>query len=167
MAKKPTCPYCKKEVEGKEFKKHQNRKYHIECYQKMVNEKYENSKKNDSQQELYEYVCKLFGIKELTPLINQQIRNFVERDKLKYQGILYSLKYYFEICENELTDDIRGIGIVPYIYEDAKNFYLEKQQSIKINQDKKDWDKTITKKTIKIKIPDAKLEMEDIDINLL
>ena len=111
----------------------------------MMEKKYSNDKKKSSpREELYDYICKLFKIVEISPLIENQLNKMFKEEKIKmtYQGIQYTLYYFFEIKEN-VPDMSRGIGIVPYIYKEAKEFYEKKQQvlskskKIKINKKEK------------------------------
>lgn len=151
MAKLPTCPYCNKEVQKNEVsKKYQNRTYHLSCYQKYCEEIYKNKSTNnnsESQNELYNYICQLFKIKELTPFLSFQLQKIFKENNFTYNGVLYSLKYFYEI-KNNPVDINYGIGIVPVIYEEAKNFYIKKsivwEKNSKININK-------TEKTVQIK----------------
>ena len=129
MAKLPTCPYCGKEIQKNEpLKKFKNKSYHLSCYQKYCDEVYKNTSttdKNEAQQELYDYICRLFNIKELTPYLNNQLQKIFKENNFTYNGVLYSLKYWYETKENPI--DVKyGIGIVPFIYEEAKQFYIKK-----------------------------------------
>lgn len=51
-----------------------------------------------------------------------------------YTGILKALIYFFEIKGNDIDKANDGIGIVPYIYKDAYNYYyslwIAKQKNI-------------------------------------
>jgi hypothetical protein len=37
------------------------------------------------------------------------------------------LHYFFEIQEGNDIDDSMGIGIVPFVYDEAKRFYIDKK----------------------------------------
>jgi hypothetical protein len=133
MAKLPICPYCLKEV-AKSYpsKKYQERTYHLDCYKKHCEEIYKlktsNSKKQKNAEELlYKYICKLFGIPEMTNKLIAQLKSLFSEHHYTYGGVLLSLKYFYEIKDNK--PDIKyGVGIVPYIYEEAKDFYSLKKQ---------------------------------------
>ena len=126
MAKLPTCPYCGKEIQKNEpLKKFKNKSYHLSCYQKYCDEVYKNTSTTDrseSQQELYDYICQLFNIKELSPYLNNQLQKIFKENPI-------DTKY--------------GIGIVPFIYDEAKQFYIkksilwEKNANIKIKNEQK------------------------------
>jgi len=61
-------------------------------------------------------------------------------------GMYYTLKYYYEILENEILDD-KGVGIIPYYYDQASKYYskvfdLEEKAESFIFKDKKQIIKT-------------------------
>lgn len=127
MSRKATCPKCNQIIEANEnVKTYKNKKYHIKCYKELVNELYSKSQnQQDSRQELYEYICKLFNLKEITPLIKIQLDKYYTEYEFTYEGMLYTLKYFFEIMENDINR-CEGIGIIPYVYQEAKEFYILK-----------------------------------------
>ena len=108
MAKKATCPYCKQPIEDDNFRKYKNRKYHLKCWKDFREEKLQQQEqKIPSKQKLYDYICELFKIDEITPLM---------------KGMLLTLKYFYETLGNSPLDS-KGIGIIPYVYNDAKEDY--------------------------------------------
>lgn len=127
MPKLPICPYCNQEIgKSQPQKTYKNKHYHSLCYKKMCEELFDNATKNlDSQQELYNYICKLFNLSELSPFLSAQLKKFENEYNMTYDGMWYSLKYYFEILGNPI-DKRRGVGIVPYVYDEARNFYNKK-----------------------------------------
>lgn len=124
MSKLPQCPYCHKDIQPNEPKKpYKGRHYHTSCYKKFCAEVYAQKKdETDPKQQLYDYICELFKIEELTPFLTAQLRKFEADYNMTYDGMWFSLKYYFEILGNKV-DSKMGIGIIPYVYDEAKNFY--------------------------------------------
>lgn len=124
MAKLPKCPYCNQDIQPNEPKKpYKGRHYHATCYKKYCAEIYvQNQGNTDSKQQLYDYICTLFSIKELSPFLTAQLRKFENEYNMTYDGMWFSLKYYFEILDNK-PEPKKGIGIIPYIYDEAKRFY--------------------------------------------
>ena len=171
MAKLPVCPYCKQIVDNNTpSKKYQNRTYHTQCYHKMCTEVYEGTKRVTSplssnnkptpEERLYEYICKIFCISELTGLISNQLKSFYKEYNYTYDGILYTLKYFYEIKDNK--PDIKyGIGIVPLVYREAESFY---KTNVKIQKQIEKTDVSKKEKTVNIKItPKPRKELVDID----
>lgn len=133
------------------------------CYQQYCQEIYNKNNTNDKgnpQEELYEYICRLFNIEELNQFLNFQLQKIFKENNFTYNGVLYTLKYFFEVKENK--PDIKyGIGIVPAVYEEAKNFYIKKSIL---------WDKNqkadIKKENNTVKVstkPSKKTSLIDID----
>jgi hypothetical protein len=163
MARKATCPKCQQPINDNEnYKAYKNKKYHIKCYKELVDELYNESKNNqDSRQVLYDYICKIFNMKEITPLIKIQLDKYYADYEFTYDGMLYTLKYFYEIMEND-TSKCEGIGIIPYAYQEAKEFYVLKNHLFEMEIP----EQAITKKTVKIKPIDYK-KTKTIDINNL
>lgn len=72
---------------------------------------------------LNNYIKKLFNITSITPRIHKQIEDYHNEKNYTYSGILKSLIYFFQIKGNSIEKANGGIGIVPYVYEDARNYY--------------------------------------------
>jgi hypothetical protein len=127
VARKATCPKCNQIIEPNENTKvYKNKKYHIKCYKELVDELYNKSKTSqDIKQELYDYICRIFNLKEITPLIKIQLDKYYTEYEFTYEGMLYTLKYFFDVMENDVGK-CEGIGIIPYVYQEAKEFYVLK-----------------------------------------
>ena len=67
---------------------------------------------------------KLFNLKHMSNRINLQIKKYLqEHPEYTYSGIRRSLEYFYEIKKNPIEKANGGIGIVPWIYEEAKQYY--------------------------------------------
>lgn len=123
MAHKVTCLYC-----GQIFDRDKvscvlasARRYaHTECAEKHEAQK---SKEEKDKENLEKYILKLFNIKSIPPKVNKQIKEYLTKYDYTYTGILKSLIYFFEVKNNDIEKANGGIGIVPYVYNDAKNYY--------------------------------------------
>ena len=71
------------------------------------------------------YIKTLFGIDMITPKINKQIKEYVEKYNYTYSGIMATLKYAFETKHNDIEKANGGIGIVPYLYQEAWKYNYE------------------------------------------
>lgn len=65
----------------------------------------------------------LFNKNYVSPKIQSQINNFVEKYDYTYSGIHRSLIYWIEIKKHPYDTSYDSIGIVPKIYENAKNYF--------------------------------------------
>ena len=72
---------------------------------------------------LHNYIKKLFGIDSLSVKIKKQIEDYHNNKNYTYSGIYKSLLYFYQVKGNSIDKANGGIGIVPYVYEDARNYY--------------------------------------------
>lgn len=118
----PKCPHCNYEVKEEDaiYNTKTKRYYHEFCYNELLERK-----------KLCDYVCELFNYKKLSVRIYQQMANYYERG-VSYTDMLFALKYFYEIKKGDINKSQGGIGIIPYVLDEAKEFAtLEK-----IEQDK-------------------------------
>jgi hypothetical protein len=77
--------------------------------------------------DLIAYICNLYKIKAPTGMILKQVKDFQVDYGYKLSGIKLSLQYFFETKGNEVLED-SGIGIVPFVYEEAKKHFIMKRE---------------------------------------
>ena len=93
-----------------------------ECKQKYNAKSVQPSQKNkDNLSELKSYIAKLYDGNVNWPLVMKQLKSMQEDYGYKNSGILYTLKYAHDIKEMQFNGN--AIGIVPYLYNEARNFY--------------------------------------------
>ena len=85
---------------------------------------------------LMDYIQKLLGKNYNHARVNQQIKKFREEYKYSYSGILKSLVYFYDVKGNAIEKANGGIGIVPFVYQDAFNYYYALWQAQSINKEK-------------------------------
>jgi hypothetical protein len=73
--------------------------------------------------ELNKYVKELLKDNYNSTKVKKQIKEYKEKYNYSYSGILKSLIYFYEIKNNSIEKANGGIGIVPYIFEEAKLYY--------------------------------------------
>lgn len=141
MARLPKCPDCGTDIEDKKkAKKVSGRWVCLSCLEKR-------EKIADDRQELYDLVAELFFLKYPTGMMMKQIKDFKDNLEYTYKGMTLSLVYWTETLGNSMSN-AKGVGIIPYIYEDAKKFYIEKM-NVKSKIDKMNGSFT-SKKEVKI-----------------
>ena len=72
---------------------------------------------------LEEYVKKMFNEDYVNARVRKQISDFREEYNYTYSGMLKSLVYFYEVKGNSLEKSNGGIGIIPFVYKDAYNYY--------------------------------------------
>ena len=80
-------------------------------------------KEDEDLTKLKAYISQLFGQNANWALINKQIKKFKEENGYSYSGMLKSLVYFFDVKNNPKDKANNSIGIIPYIYKDAYNYY--------------------------------------------
>ena len=96
------CAHCGQAIIKNQCVRKNDKNYHSACL-----EEYED------KQALFNYICNLWGLKAIGPVIARQAKTF--RDKgYTYKGMMFTLKYFYEIRHN--TNKYKGqetIGIIP------------------------------------------------------
>jgi hypothetical protein len=108
----PKCPHCNNEVKEEDaiYNTKTKRYYHEFCYNELLERK-----------KLCDYVCELLNYKKLSVRIYQQMANYYERG-VSYTDMLLALKYFYEIKKGDINKSQGGIGIIPYVLDEAKEF---------------------------------------------
>lgn len=118
-----------------EFVKTSARRYaHLSCYQQEQGELSEDEK---SRLKIYEYTKNLFKNNYNKLRIDTQLKKIMkEYPKFTYSGILKSLIYWYEVRHGDVEKSYYGLGIVPYIYEQAYQYYYAIWSAQQANKDK-------------------------------
>lgn len=92
---------------------------------KACHEKYESSISQEEKDylELEKYIKKLFDTNIVSAKIKKQIRDFREEYNYTYSGMLKTLYWWYEIKGHTTELAQKGIGIIPFIYDDASQYY--------------------------------------------
>lgn len=126
MSKKPNCAICKQVLEKENAFQIGQKYYCEECYQDEIERK-----------ELCNYICSLFNLKVPGPRNHSMIKTFKEQHpNYTYKGIQQALYYFFEIEHNSVSKANESIGIVPYVYDRAQDYFrrqLNLQEKIATN----------------------------------
>lgn len=132
MAKKILkCLYCQQQFDAntEEYVKVNGRRYaHKYCYENRTAEQ-------KIMDEIWDTITEIFGKNNYSAQkIKNQIENYVEKKGYTLNGILIAIKYWFIIKNKSIEEANNGIGIVPYIYNEAQEYalYLEQQKTKKI-----------------------------------
>lgn len=117
------CPYCKESFDREvvPFVKVGNRYAHVSCYNEAEEKKTLEEKQKAS---LMRYIEDIFDVSYNVPLVLTQIKNYKEVLHYTYQQIERCLRYAYEVKGYDISK-AKGIGIVPYVYKDAYNYYYQ------------------------------------------
>jgi hypothetical protein len=120
MARMVKCPYCEQKLDKDEAHEYKKKYYHVRCFNEWQQEK-------EHRQQLIDYICSTFRIDVPTGMILKQIKDFQTDYKYKLKGMELALRYFHETLGNQVQQG-SGIGIIPFVYEDAKNHYIKQQK---------------------------------------
>ena len=111
-------------------------------------------KKPNDETELNEYIKKLFGLSYVPPRAQKQIKQYVKEYNYTYSGIRKCLYYFYEIRKNDIEKAYQGIGIVPYIWQEARDYFYQLEIAKKKNEGK-DFTQYVPNE-VKVEIPSPK-----------
>ena len=128
------CKYCKQPMHRKKDTNciliADGQYAHTECIE------LEKHRELTDKEKLDEYIKQLFKTDYVSPMIQKQIKQYSVQYNFSYSGIQKALQYFYEIKGNSIEKAHGGIGIVPYIYQDAYNYHYQLWLAQQKNVDK-------------------------------
>lgn len=142
------CPACggTLDINKEEHVIVNNRRYgHPDCYlffeiMQPLSEKTETTEKDDELKELKDYIAEKYKDKANWSIIGRQIKEYTGKNKYTCMEIKMALQYIFEIKKMSINNSHGGIGLVPYVIDEALNYYKsieeykETMENIEIEQ---------------------------------
>ena len=113
----------------------------------------------DDKEKLTIYLIKLFKLKDdyILPRYMKQISQYEREHNFTYSGMLKALKYWYEVKKHPVDLD-KGVGIIPYIYKNAYDYYYALYLAEEENKNK-NLDEYIPKDiVVTIKAPQRQIE---------
>ena len=164
------CSYCGKQISTAKYKTVKGKKYHYECYAEMTSkaQEVEVEKKinfsGEAYQKLVNYIVELYSVKSIPQKVlkstaQQEVERIVGTYGYSYEGIYNSLVYYHHILVNDIYERV-SIGIVPYIYDEAQEFFKDMKDVNEANDSRRVENKKVV---VKANQPDCGLSMIDME----
>lgn len=128
------CLYCGQifDTNVEPFIKPNARRYaHATCAKTAEENRTQEEK---DKQELEMYIKDLFGISSISVKIKKQMETFRKDNNYTYSGMRKTLKYFFEIRNNSIEKANGGIGIIPYVYDEAFSYWRALWEAKQRNQ---------------------------------
>ena len=130
------CPYCEQRFNRNDLaikvKQVSAKRYaHYDCWEKYINSL---TQKEKDQINFYEYVKNLFKDNYNYVLTKKLAEKYIKENSYTYSGMLKSLKWFYEKENNSIEDANGTIGIIPYIYNQALQYYYKLYVAATINQ---------------------------------
>lgn len=120
-------------------------------------ENYERPQEEIDLENLHAYLKELFKDNYDYLPLNKQIEAYVKQG-YKVSGILGSLIYFYDIQGNSVAQSKNRIGIVPYVYLDAKRYYQSLEAANKRNANKN------LKEYMEVPVREIKIPPPKVDI---
>ena len=157
------CSKCKREYTGEQMSKVGKKHYCNDCYDNYY------LPEILDWNELYEYIKKVNHISKLPISVITLLKKYHSEDGLQFKGMELTYEYIVEIegIEDDESNGLLRIPLVPYYYDKASEFYGK----IFDNEDKETYDtetikietKRYSKPKVKKQIDLDSLDMEDDD----
>ena len=125
---------------------------HVHCAK--TGEKVQTQEEKD-RDALEAYIRKLFNTEYVDARIKKQIQKYKQEYNYTYSGMLKTLIWWFEIKGGSLEKANGGIGIIPYVYQEACNYYYALYLAQIANADKEITDYIPRERAIEILSPRA------------
>jgi len=101
--------------------------FHESCFAQFKSETL------DPLEKLNNLLMSLCGWETVPPGAQKQIQQIVQKENLTYDNIRGTLNYWYIIKGEKLNKD-NPLGIVPYVYDQARNFYQRRKEIKEKNQ---------------------------------
>ena len=108
---------------------------HAKCYPDNNNFVPLVEKKISEEQKIKNYAKSILKEQYVAARVNKQIKDFLA-EGYTASGILKTLIYWYEIKHNDISKAMGGIGIVPYVYNQALDYYYNLYLAEMANVDK-------------------------------
>lgn len=108
---------------------------HADCYPDNKNFIPLVEKKISEEQKIKNYVKSILKEQYVAARVNKQIKEYLA-EGYTASGILKTLIYWYEIKHNDVSKAMGGIGIVPYVYNQALDYYYNLYLAEMANVDK-------------------------------
>ena len=91
----------------------------------------------DEKEKLLVYLIQTYDLKEgyIIPKYMMQLQEYAKTYQFTYSGMLKTLQYWHEVKKQPFNPNY-GLGIIPHLYNEARNYYYWRWQAEQINKDK-------------------------------
>lgn len=109
--------------------KSRNWYYHKNCYETWR----ESTPATDEEYRafIFDFIARDLKVSYDYHMCKAQIDKFVRENKMTVKGIFFALKYFYEIKGGDWNKGHGGIGIVPFIYNEACTYWYNREKKTK------------------------------------
>lgn len=123
------CRLCKEKIDKEKddwIMPSRNYFYHRKCY-----ENWKKAQITDDEQYvdmIYDFIARDLKVSYDWWVCEAQRKKFIKEGKMTNKGILFALKYFYEVKNGDWEKGHGGIGIVPFIYNDSCAYWASKER---------------------------------------
>ena len=92
-------------------------------------------KKVEDKEKFFQLVKQIYGPKYNFMMINKQAEDYIKQYGYTWSGMTGCLHWFYNINHGNIENGNGGIGIIPYIYDQVRNYY-QNLYSVKQKNDK-------------------------------
>ena len=143
------CLYC-----GEQFDRNDPSNHFIKIGRRYAHQRCANEYNESLTQEQKDLNALIEYIKDLVKedynfmKVKKQIEDYHKKYDYSYSGMLRSLKWFYEVKNNSIDKANGGIGIIPFIYNEAYKYYYNIYLAQQKNKDIENYQTKITEITI-------------------
>ena len=122
------CRVCKAEIDKEKddwIRPVRNYYYHKKCYQNWKKATFENDEEYVDL--IYDFIARDLKVSYDWWICEAQRKKFL-KEKMTNKGILFALKYFYEIKHGDWEKGHGGIGIVPFVYNDSCAYWAARER---------------------------------------
>lgn len=113
------------------------------------------------KQELFKTIRGITNNETILAKDYKLVSDYKEKYSFTYNGMNNAIKYFYIVRGNVVKDN-GVVGIVPYVYDDAQEFYNIRVKSAELNKDIKNVEELYPVKTVKIRPKQNTVKLIDI-----
>lgn len=98
--------------------------YHTQCFNDWKNN-LDNVTDDDWVLYIYDFLARDLKVSYNYHMCEAQRQKFIKENKCTNKGIYFTLKYFYEVKHNSWDKSNGGIGIVPYVYKEATEYWTD------------------------------------------
>lgn len=126
------CRLCKIEINKEKddwIMPVRNYYYHRNCYKDWKEAEHVNDE--DYIELIYDFIARDLKVKYNYHVCEAQRKKFIKDNKMTNKGILFALKYFYEIKHGDWEKGYGGIGIIPFIYTESCAYWAAQERKSK------------------------------------
>lgn len=128
----PICRICRGQIDKKKEKEgvdwcmpSRNWYYHVSCYTQWKSQK--EPSEDDWILMIYDFLARDLKVSYNYFLCEQQRKKFWTENHINNKGVYFTLKYFYEVKRHDWVGN-GGIGIVPYVFEESKQYWADQER---------------------------------------